>query len=561
MGVAKADTLATSGIEEAKMVEALIDAAARGNITHVRDLLAAGAQIRQWGTNGSTPLHSAAYCNQVEVVQMLLDLHADPDIHERGGSRSTPLHAAAIHGHLAIVAMLKGAGADPAATDAWGRTPRQVAQLRGQFEVSDLLAASAISSELSGTELRFSSGAAPMRQAEHAALECKDRVAEEIEAKKSQKAFFGHNENSAIFEAAGLGKLFDSPDRLLVCMVSNLSTKVFDAHHFAEPFEFGIWSVGGTRVLREEMSRLASSLGRTTAYTNVLVVLPIDYGRWAQWPQDVRTRNIEEVIATETEGSPILLLGKTLQQSLPTANVHVYNSSCNIVTGLPTVPQFELSFGKLQAKEAKHAFFESRRNAIVFEQAGLGDIKDPKLLVVILDFPSDPLTGLPRLGIRIFDLYGLADFFQFGFTSAGGTPALSAELSHRQPTMNNLHQSLGRDVSRIDTGSRTNISRSGLAEHGLEEDQTLMSELSRLGSVVTGSASNYTTIYTRVLLIGLRGHSPFPNNAWTRSLKSFLNAEPEVPPLRALHMTLRGAVPKAKLLVLSPNCELDIGRK
>lgn len=123
---------------------------------------------------------------------------------------------------------------------------------------------------------------------------------------------------------------------------------------------------------------------------------------------------------------------------------------------------------------------------MIFEASGLGYIKDPKLLVIFVDdFRSD-----------IIDVSGLAEPFRFGTRSDTSDPAVHKELA-------------------------------------------------RLGLAVADRAAAYTL----VLLIGPTGQIEWSQDTWMNSLKSLVKAEPQGSLLRALHITLRGCVPKAKLRV------------
>jgi ankyrin repeat protein len=85
-------------------------------------LLERGAEVdafaRGWMTG--TALHSAVSRRQSDVVRILLEAGASPDVRQSAGW--TPLHAAAANGDLASVDLLLAAGADPAATNDEGRS-------------------------------------------------------------------------------------------------------------------------------------------------------------------------------------------------------------------------------------------------------------------------------------------------------------------------------------------------------------------------------------------------------------------------------------------------------
>ena len=128
---------------------------------------AGGADLHSWGYNSSTPLHSAAYYGDLEVVQKLIEydvdinaagsdgrtaLHfasgdhdtmnlSDPrpsilrlllahgaDVNARAENSSTPLHSASRFATPEVVRVLLEHGADVKAEDNGGRTALQVAE-------------------------------------------------------------------------------------------------------------------------------------------------------------------------------------------------------------------------------------------------------------------------------------------------------------------------------------------------------------------------------------------------------------------------------------------------
>jgi hypothetical protein len=91
----------------------------------------------------NTPLHSAACCQDVEMVQVLLNLEADVNI--RNDSGMTPLNYISIvdlgsRQSLANVArLLLDRGADPNARNTWGWTPLHTATFKEQIELIRIL--------------------------------------------------------------------------------------------------------------------------------------------------------------------------------------------------------------------------------------------------------------------------------------------------------------------------------------------------------------------------------------------------------------------------------------
>ena len=68
-------------------------------------LLASGADVNQANVRGWTPLHQAAYSNQPELAQLLIDAGAVPDTSAHGDG-GTPLIAALFWGHSQVAELL-----------------------------------------------------------------------------------------------------------------------------------------------------------------------------------------------------------------------------------------------------------------------------------------------------------------------------------------------------------------------------------------------------------------------------------------------------------------------
>jgi uncharacterized protein len=94
-------------------------------------LLERGAEVdafgRGWMTG--TALHSAVSRLQSDVVRILLEAGASPDVRQSAGW--TPLHAAAMNGDLTSTEALLAAGADPAAENDEGRSVADLADESG----------------------------------------------------------------------------------------------------------------------------------------------------------------------------------------------------------------------------------------------------------------------------------------------------------------------------------------------------------------------------------------------------------------------------------------------
>ncbi|SIT93073.1 M48 family metallopeptidase [Edaphobacillus lindanitolerans] len=95
--------------------EAVID----GDLGQLKTLIEEGADIEEEDTEGTTPLHYAAYYENTDAAALLLEAGADPnaeDIH------STALITALDSGDYEMARLLYEHGADPYATDAGGYT-------------------------------------------------------------------------------------------------------------------------------------------------------------------------------------------------------------------------------------------------------------------------------------------------------------------------------------------------------------------------------------------------------------------------------------------------------
>ncbi|ORY48730.1 ankyrin [Rhizoclosmatium globosum] len=80
------------------------EAAKRGNVAFLAELLAAGVSVNGLDRAGNSPLHWAARAGKTDVVRMLLE--QKPAINSKNKLGDTPLHNAAWGGHLAVVTLL-----------------------------------------------------------------------------------------------------------------------------------------------------------------------------------------------------------------------------------------------------------------------------------------------------------------------------------------------------------------------------------------------------------------------------------------------------------------------
>jgi uncharacterized protein len=93
-----------------------------------------------WTPDGFTPLHIAAFANNVEAARRLLDAGADPNaLATATFARVTPLGTCAFAGANDVARLLLEHGADPTLTADEGFTPLDSARANGNAELVDLL--------------------------------------------------------------------------------------------------------------------------------------------------------------------------------------------------------------------------------------------------------------------------------------------------------------------------------------------------------------------------------------------------------------------------------------
>ncbi len=111
------------------------DAAMRGDVAAVRELLAGGADVNAAQGDGMTALHWAAEYGDAELARMLLHAGAAVAPATRIGSYA-PLHIAARNGHTSMAVLLLEAGSDAtAAAPGTGATPLHLAAAAGAAEL------------------------------------------------------------------------------------------------------------------------------------------------------------------------------------------------------------------------------------------------------------------------------------------------------------------------------------------------------------------------------------------------------------------------------------------
>jgi ankyrin repeat protein len=122
--------VAVAGVVAAVATASLPEAASRGDLSTVRALIAAKADVNAAQGDGMTALHWAAERGDAAMAQLLLKAGAKVTPVTRNGAY-TPLHIAARAGSGAVVQALLAAGADPKIMTATGATALHLAAQAG----------------------------------------------------------------------------------------------------------------------------------------------------------------------------------------------------------------------------------------------------------------------------------------------------------------------------------------------------------------------------------------------------------------------------------------------
>lgn len=115
----------------------LADVIQANNRAEALKMIAAGADVNVAQPDGTTPLHWAAYQNDVQLVNALLKRGAKPNVENSFGS--TPLAEAVKVGNLDIVNALLKAGANVEAANEDGETALMLAARNGSLAIAQTL--------------------------------------------------------------------------------------------------------------------------------------------------------------------------------------------------------------------------------------------------------------------------------------------------------------------------------------------------------------------------------------------------------------------------------------
>ena len=131
--------IASSGTALAGDVEALYQAAGDGKSTQVVALLKSGVNVNERTRSKSYALNAAAVENEIDVIRILLDHGADPNVKNSQGD--TPLICATKYagGKAETVELLIKAGTNQDVRDNDGKTALDYAKAKGQQQAVAML--------------------------------------------------------------------------------------------------------------------------------------------------------------------------------------------------------------------------------------------------------------------------------------------------------------------------------------------------------------------------------------------------------------------------------------
>ena len=134
-----ASLLSLTGCLHGGDIDMLYKAAGEGDASRVSAMLDRGVDVNARTSDDSYALNRAAVFNQVEMVRLLLERGADPNM--QNGEGDTPLICATKYagGHAATVRLLVEAGTDLTIKDNNSKTALDYAKAKGQQEAIALL--------------------------------------------------------------------------------------------------------------------------------------------------------------------------------------------------------------------------------------------------------------------------------------------------------------------------------------------------------------------------------------------------------------------------------------
>jgi len=134
---ALAEAGADLDITDENGVTALHRAVIDGHADVVQALLQAGCSVDKKDENGNTALHEAAWNGYSKCVELLVKAKCNVNMHNRTGY--TSLHLAAQNSHCKTFEVLLKAGANPLAKNNYGDSPLHIAVRYGHVDISKIL--------------------------------------------------------------------------------------------------------------------------------------------------------------------------------------------------------------------------------------------------------------------------------------------------------------------------------------------------------------------------------------------------------------------------------------
>ena len=131
-------TLLGLGADNAKDDKLILEMACQGNASIVSLLITYGANLEAMDSSKRTPLHHACIWNRVETARVLLKAGANAN-NTNYCLNETPLYEAAKRGFVELVKLLLEYGAKPDIPDYAGKTARDNALKGGHTEIVELL--------------------------------------------------------------------------------------------------------------------------------------------------------------------------------------------------------------------------------------------------------------------------------------------------------------------------------------------------------------------------------------------------------------------------------------
>src|SRR5207244_12800393 len=137
-------SFAQGHLELVRQASPLRRAVLNGDARGLKDQLSRGANPNKRESDGFAPLHEAILFARIEIAQILLDAHADPDIRTGDfgpvpSNQWTPLFLAVNAGRIDLVKLLLEHGAEVNVTDVDHKTPLYYAIARQNNDIADLL--------------------------------------------------------------------------------------------------------------------------------------------------------------------------------------------------------------------------------------------------------------------------------------------------------------------------------------------------------------------------------------------------------------------------------------